>query len=189
MAETPRYLIKKGTGRLYLWNPVLARKDDLEEISYEKAEKMIGATKERLKRREEAKFEPKPNEYPILLQEVAQEIAAIEKKLTKLEGMEQARLDEEEALRMQEEGIGLKDGDVKKTPVMTKEQLKREKIDNDKEIQKIRAMTNKADVEIYVLEKFGEDVDKRQTLPKLKEIAEEMRTARIFEAQGEEEEE
>lgn len=191
MAEKhPRYLRKKGSGRLYQWTPVLAKKDNLEEISYELAQKMIEASKKRHAEREAATFEPKPNEYPVILGEISERLAKVDELLAKLEKMEQKRLDEMAELERAENEGELPDNLVKKSKLETPEMVRQDRIDNDREVKMIREMISKKDVRNYLLEHYGEDnIHHRTGLAKLKQIAEDMRIERIFENEPEEEEE
>lgn len=160
-----RMLRQLRTGRIYNFTDILAKRADMVEYDPELAQKRLEAAKRRLE-----ELESKPPEKPVVNKadmETSKELAEVENKIEKIERQKALPPNAKEQ--------------ENKTSEQKEEEERQAIINNDPEIKKILTMKDKDEIEAYVLLEYGEDLDKRKDLDKLKARAIELRTDRLFE--------
>uniref|UniRef100_A0A6M3XRZ2 Uncharacterized protein n=1 Tax=viral metagenome TaxID=1070528 RepID=A0A6M3XRZ2_9ZZZZ len=179
----PKYLRQTGSGHIYHWTPALAKRPDMVPYDEETARIRMEQLQRRLaeiKARKEAGEKVTAGNPNITMIEQAKELANLETEVERLENEERVA-DEAKAM---EEALGK--GDVKaEGKTLTAEEIeaeaKEKKIETDPQVRAIRAMDSTDDIEAYMLQEFGENIDKRRSLKSLKEYAEMKRIDRMFE--------
>lgn len=177
----PKYLRQVGSGHIYSWTPALAKRSDM--VVYDEDTATIRI--EQLKRRIAEMGERKKNRGTSgvntnkAMIDQAIELSRLESQVEQLEDEERVT-DEADALaeakgEIKTEGKTLTAEDIA-------EEERQKKIDSDVQVRKIRAMTDKDDIEAYMLEAFGENIDRRRSTESLKEYAEDKRIDLMFEA-------
>lgn len=173
------FLIQDKTGRIYQETPQLLIRHDMRPYNPAKARARIEALQRRLDILEEQKASK--TYIPDISEESTEDARTI------------ANL--EEAIRVREKEIAdamidekIKDDTRKpiseKQPTIEElEEMKRKRvIDDDEEIQKIRALRNSTQVAEHILIEYGETISiKGKSLQEMKDIAEDFRVKRIFE--------
>jgi len=155
------------TGRIYAWTKILAARKDMTEYDPDIAKKRLEAAKKRLEELEDAPVIPSVDKKAL---DESAELAEVENKIKETETKQAAK------------SAGAKEKEKPKTPEQIEAERRQEIIDKDPDIIKIKAMVDKKDVEDYVLQEFGEDIDRRHDLDDLKDRAIHLRTERLFEA-------
>lgn len=172
-----KYLRQKGSGHIYISTPLIAGRKDMVEYDPEVAKIRIGMLKEKI-----AKKQTELDAMNIEGDEKALEMREQAKELTDLEEAEKQIEKEEERAVAKASGEETLEKDL---PKYTDEEIaaiqRSEIIEKDPQIIQIRAFTTKNEVEGYVLEEFGTDIDRKLELNDLKQMAELMRAQRLFE--------
>ena len=162
-----RMLRQLGTGNLFIYTDILAkRKDMVEEADPAIIKVRLEASEKRL-----AELKTKPT-APVVTEEAIKDsvrLAEVEKEISDIENK---RIAETKGLKLEEPAKSSEEKEAAR---------KQEIVDNDPEIVKIKAMTEKDDIETYVKIEYGEEIDKRQKLEALKDRAIALRTERLFE--------
>ncbi len=172
-----KYLRQKGSGHIYISTPLIAGRKDMVDYDPDVAKIRIGMLKKKIadKQIELDAMDLDGGEEALKMREQAKELTDLEeaeKHIEKAEEVAVAKAAGEETLAAD-------------LPKYTDEEIaaiqRNETIEKDPHIIKIRAFTNKNEVEGYVLEEFGTDIDRALDLNDLKQMAELMRAQRIFE--------
>lgn len=181
-----KYLRQLKSGHIYIWTPELAKRKDMVPLEAQSAEKRIQALQQKLAEQQTRIESMRAPDGSIKQDEDAMQAAELAKRLTELEA-QSAALDKQEREVM--EGITDEDAATnlkeKLSNTVSEEEIaeaqKKEAMDNDPEIMEIRGMRTKNQVEEYVLREYGEEIDRRKTVPELKAYAEGLRWERMQE--------
>jgi len=176
-----KYLRQLKTGTIYIRTPELAARPDMVPYDEETALKRIDALKNLIQERKQAAAElaESGGDEAKLAIEVSKKLAELEEQANSLVEMEKKAF---EAISEEtEEEKEIRKADGIKTEEEILEEQRQERIDNDKEIVAIRAMTNKNQVMEHVLRLYGRDMDRTKKLSEMKEFAIGLRIARMDE--------
>lgn len=179
---TPQYLRQLKTGHIYIWTPTLAKRKDMVPLELDTAKKRIEAMQRAIEEKQARIAALRENAS--LGNQVADEAKMIAQKLAELESQfEQLEKTEEKLLTGQpdEQETDLKPNSKLETEDEILMAERKRRIDEDPEIQRIRAMTTKNQIEEYMLREYGIEIDRKKTMAELKAAAEEARIGRIFE--------
>ena len=153
----PEYLVQRGTGRIRIWNEILAGRKDYEPIDPTIAKVRIEQTRKNIEKRKAAAVEGTQNEYIAKLSELCKALESLENEFIILEKAEKERVDiEKEDDRLAAEG-------TPKKSIPTEEDLNKERIESDPHVKRIRAMTTWNQLNDYMVMEFGAELDKRKT--------------------------
>lgn len=182
-----RFLRQLGSGHIYGWTPMLAKRKDMAEIDPESAKVRIAALKEQLEARLAGIKDPQRLANAKARIEL---IAKLSKELAMLEG-EVASADEAQKKEAEAAILGekpqLKPGDIdtsKKGEIdaaVAEEERKSRILAEDKEYQSILAMKTSQEIANYLTVNFGMKESPKQAPEKLRFLALEKRKERVFE--------
>lgn len=166
-----KYLIQRGTGKIFHSTPILAVRRDMTEYDPETAERRIKALQTRLEDMKGAKFD-----LPKDADELGDKARQDGKTIANLEG---AIIDREKEIVKETTGVDPDEDVVKKSDEEIETERQEKLIEEDPEISKIHQMTAKKEVTDYALEEFGQVID--GSLKELKKQAVALRTERLLE--------
>ncbi|HDG97983.1 MAG TPA: hypothetical protein ENG73_07425 [Desulfobacterales bacterium] len=178
---TPRYLRQLGSGHIYVYTPELAARKDMVPLEIDTAKRRIDAMKKAIEEKKARIAALKENatlgnDMANEAKEVAAKLAELEKQMEELDKTEQ---------RLMEGNFAEEEELTPQAKLETEDDIlsaqRKQRIDQDPQIQEIRAMTNKNQVEEYMLREYGIEINRRKTMAELKAEAEEARIQRIFE--------
>ena len=176
---SPKYLRKRGTSYIIRWSEIQAKKDNMEPIDAKIAEVMLGEIRKKLEAKKAMTDGENPTEADYLkeLISILKDISDIERRVNKLvEDDRIAKEEDHEAQLLAAQGV------ISNKSIPTEEELYQEKIDADRDVIKIRAMTTLEELQNYMLTEHGEKVDSRKTnIEKLRKEVIERRVERIEE--------
>lgn len=182
-----RYLRQLGSGTIYGWTPMLAKRKDMQEIDPASARVRIDALKEQIK----ARIENITNPARIAVAKARLEtINKLSKELSELEKVtaaaeEEQRKEAETAILAQTPALKPDDIDTSKKgpvdPEIIEEERKGRILTEDKEYQSILAMKTGQEITNYLAANFGMKENPKQALEKLRFVALEKRKERVFE--------
>lgn len=179
--ESERYLRQLGSGHIYHWTPTLAKRKDMVIYDPELAKSRIEALNQRL-------ADEKAQQTPEAIAEHQKAMADAQQDAHIITDLEQQLERSREIERAEIENLE-KGQDIKpEEKIMSDQDIELERRDKilatDPHIKNIMGMTSKNQVEAYVLQEFGEDLDRRKSLGDLKNYALKKRTDRLFEFEG-----
>lgn len=173
-----RLLRQLGSGHIYPWTEVLAKRKDMVAYDSEVAHKRIQALKDALASQKAAK-EPDSASMKQHAAELkdAQKLA---KELTELEELVYGDKDRPDG------AVPPPEKKLQETPKDDDEAAAQERdkvIQNDPHIIRIMGMKRKVDVAGYLLQEFGKELEGDPKLTELQNTAISLRTERLFEGQ------
>lgn len=166
----PIYLRQKTTGHIFIATPTLMGRKDMEPYDPDVVAKRIEAQKKQLAEIEAGKKAPQvPPEAISKMAADSRILADLEKEVER-----QTSIVEAEA-----EGKPVDEGKIK-TEAEIVAKNKQDRVDEDLEVRKIRAMTSKAEVQEYSLLNFGLEFKPELHMKEMKRLAVEERSKIIF---------
>lgn len=166
----PIYLRQKTTGHIFIATPTLLARKDMEPYDPDVAAKRIEAAKKKLEEMELIK------KAPPVAPEAVSKMAEDSRILADLEKEIERQTNIADAVA---EGKDPDEGKPK-TEAEIVAKTKQDRVDEDLEVRKIRAMTSKAEVQEYSLLNFGLEFKPELHMKEMKRLAVEERSKIIF---------
>lgn len=187
--QTTQFLRQRGTGHLYHWTPQLAVRPDMVPHDDEAAEVQKRALMRRLEEIERIESEGRLKTSKL----IGEKLEKAQKNLKTLQEIEDDIASIEHQIRQAQEAEAAEErGETpppSAEPELTAEEkaeaARKEKLEADGEIQRIKAMKSKAEVAQYLAENYGVERNPEESkLEPLRDEALKLREARIDELEA-----